>query len=43
VLRAGVGDVLVVDDGNAHAVLELARSGQRVPIPLGERVASRRR
>jgi DNA-binding transcriptional regulator LsrR (DeoR family) len=43
VLRAGVVDVLVVDDGNAHAVLELARSGQRVPIPLGERVASRRR
>jgi DNA-binding transcriptional regulator LsrR (DeoR family) len=29
VLRAGVVDVLVVDEGNAHAVLDLARQGDR--------------
>jgi hypothetical protein len=28
VLRAGVVDVLVVDEGNAHAVLDLARPGR---------------
>ncbi len=37
VLRAGVVDVLVVDDGNAHAVLDLAREG-----PTGEPVPFRR-
>jgi hypothetical protein len=28
VLRAGVVDVLVVDEGNAHAVLDLASPGR---------------
>jgi len=35
VLRARVVDVLVVDEGNAHAVLELAREGGAgEPVPL---------
>jgi DNA-binding transcriptional regulator LsrR (DeoR family) len=44
VLRAGVVDVLVVDEGNAHAVLDLAQQGDReAPIPLDETSAGRRR
>ena len=44
VLRAGVVDVLVVDEGNAHAVLDLAHRGsQRAPIPFDDRSAGRRR
>jgi DNA-binding transcriptional regulator LsrR (DeoR family) len=44
VLRAGVVDVLVVDEGNAHAVLELARQAHgRAPIPFDNRSAGRRR
>ena len=44
VLRAGVVDVLVVDEGNAHAVLDLAQQGDReAPIPLDETFAGRRR
>src|SRR5450759_2323682 len=44
VLRAGVVDVLVVDEGNAHAVLDLAQQGDReAPIPLDNRSAGRRR
>jgi DNA-binding transcriptional regulator LsrR (DeoR family) len=44
VLRAGVVDVLVVDEGNARAVLELARQANgRAPIPFSDRSAGRRR
>ena len=40
VLRSGVVDVLVVDEGNAHAVLDLAQQGGReAPIPLDSRSA----
>jgi len=40
VLRAGVVDVLVLDEGNALAVLELARqAGGNAPIPLAGRAA----
>jgi deoxyribonucleoside regulator len=43
VLRAGVVDVLVVDEGNAHAVLDLANRGRgRVPISMNHRSAARR-
>ena len=39
-LRAGVVDVLVVDEGNARAVLELARQAAgRMPIPFDGRAA----
>lgn len=44
VLRAGVVDVLIVDEGNARAVLDLAEQGdQEAPIPLDSRSAGRRR
>lgn len=44
VLRAGVIDVLVVDDQNANAVLELARqAGARAPIQIGRHTARGRR
>jgi DNA-binding transcriptional regulator LsrR (DeoR family) len=40
VIRSGVVDVLVVDEGNAHAVLDLAQQGGReAPIPLDNRSA----
>ena len=43
VLRAGVVDVLVVDEGNATAVLGLARAeGVEAPVPLDEMAAGRR-
>jgi DNA-binding transcriptional regulator LsrR (DeoR family) len=42
VLRAGVVDVLVVDEGNAHAVLDLASRAAGGPIPLDNRSAGRR-
>jgi len=42
VLRAGVVDVLVVDEGNAYAVLDLAQEG-RESIPGHGRVSARRR
>jgi DNA-binding transcriptional regulator LsrR (DeoR family) len=43
VLRTGVVDVLVVDEGNAHAVLDLAQQGGRgAPIPLNNRSADMR-
>jgi DNA-binding transcriptional regulator LsrR (DeoR family) len=35
VLRAGVVDVLIVDEPNAHAILDLARRDAPSPIPLG--------
>jgi DNA-binding transcriptional regulator LsrR (DeoR family) len=48
VLRAGVVDVLVVDEGNAHAVLDLARPGRpgetdpaRGPVRRQEEVIGR--
>jgi len=44
VLRAGVVDVLVVDEGNARAVLDRARQdGRGTPIPLDKKSADRRR
>lgn len=44
VLRAGVVDVLVVDEGNAHAVLDRAQQdGRGTPIPLDGTPATRRR
>jgi len=48
VLRAGVADVLVVDEGNAHAVLDLAQQGgrgadpARQPVRRQEEVIGRR-
>ena len=40
VLRSGVVDVLVVDEGNAYAVLDLAQQGGReAPIPIDNRSA----
>lgn len=43
-LRSGVVDVLVVDEGNAHAVLDLAQQGGRTaPISLDNRSAGQRR
>jgi DNA-binding transcriptional regulator LsrR (DeoR family) len=44
VLRAKVVDVLVVDEGNAHRVLELAGvGGERTPAPVDEGQAVQRR
>ncbi len=44
VLRAGVIDVLVVDEGNAHTVLDLAHQGDHgAPIQFDDRSAGRRR
>jgi len=44
VLRAGVVDVLIVDEGNARAVLDLAReTGAARPVALAGRSAHRRR
>jgi DNA-binding transcriptional regulator LsrR (DeoR family) len=44
VLRAGVVDVLVVDEGNAHAVIDLAGPGaSEMPIPIESRSAGMRR
>jgi DNA-binding transcriptional regulator LsrR (DeoR family) len=44
VLRARVVDVLVVDEGNAHALLDRAQQdGRREPIPLDTTFAGRRR
>ena len=39
VLRAGVVDVLVLDEGNAGAVLDLARGGDAAASALPEEVA----
>ena len=44
VLRAGVVDVLIVDEGNAHAVTDLARpGGATISIPREPRSAAGRR
>jgi DNA-binding transcriptional regulator LsrR (DeoR family) len=43
VLRAGVVDVLVVDEGNAHAVLDLAQQGGRGGANLARRPVRRQK
>jgi len=43
VLRAGVVDVLVLDEGNAHAVLDMALEGRSAPTPIDEVATARRR